>query len=256
MFDETRVSNNIEIIRKIKNNEVLTALDAKTYSGWGGMRDAIFTPSIYKQLKELLSDEEIGSIKATTSNAYYTPKYIAQFVWKILTQKLGFYGGDILEPAAGIGVFLDTIPSSLNRCNIDSIEIDMLIATILRHKHHNINIVCAGFEKIYFGNKKYDLIISNPPYGKAKLFDESQKDLKHLYIHHYFLAKSARLLKDNGIIAMVLPSFVLDNNTQHARDIIAESGVNLILAYRLPDDLFNGATVTVDSPSCRLICRY
>ena len=60
MFDETRVSNNIEIIRKITNNEVLTKLDAKTYSGWGGMRDAIFTPSIYKQLKDLLSDEEIG----------------------------------------------------------------------------------------------------------------------------------------------------------------------------------------------------
>jgi hypothetical protein len=45
---------------------------------------------------------------------------------------------------------------------------------------------------------------------------------------------------------MVLPSFFLDNVRDHARDIIAADGVNLMLAYRLPDDLFANAKVTVD----------
>ena len=45
---------------------------------------------------------------------------------------------------------------------------------------------------------------------------------------------------------MVLPQFFLDNVKDHARNIIAASGVNLLAAYRLPDNLFAGAKITVD----------
>jgi hypothetical protein len=54
------------------------------------------------------------------------------------------------------------------------------------------------------------------------------------------------MLRDKGIIAMILPQFFLDNTKDHARNIINESGVNLILAYRLPDNLFADAKITVD----------
>jgi hypothetical protein len=54
------------------------------------------------------------------------------------------------------------------------------------------------------------------------------------------------MLRDKGIIAMILPQFFLDNVKDHARDIINKSGVNLILAYRLPDNLFADAKITVD----------
>lgn len=43
---------------------------------------------------------------------------------------------------------------------------------------------------------------------------------------------------------MVLPQFFLDNVKDHARNIIAASGVRLA-AYRLPDNLFAGAKITV-----------
>ena len=45
---------------------------------------------------------------------------------------------------------------------------------------------------------------------------------------------------------MVLPQFFLDNVKDHARDIIHEAGVGMIAAYRLPDNLFSNAKVTVD----------
>ena len=54
------------------------------------------------------------------------------------------------------------------------------------------------------------------------------------------------MLRDKGIIAMILPQFFLDNTKEHARDIINASGTNLILAYRLPDNLFADAKITVD----------
>ena len=47
-----------------------------------------------------------------------------------------------------------------------------------------------------------------------------------------------RMLNPNGILAMVLPSYFMDNVREHARDIIAQDGGRLIAAFRLPDDLF------------------
>ena len=123
---------------------------------------------------------------------------------------------------------------------------DLLTCRILAQKHPKIKITSSVFENLYFGDVKYDLIVSNPPYSSQLINDIQFADLSHLAIHHYFVAKCARLLKNNGIVAMVLPSFFLDNVRDHARDIIAADGVNLMLAYRLPDDLFANAKVTVD----------
>lgn len=45
---------------------------------------------------------------------------------------------------------------------------------------------------------------------------------------------------------MVLPSYFLDNEVHHAREIIHHDGSALLAAFRLPDDLFSDARVTVD----------
>ena len=69
-----------------------------------------------------------------------------------------------------------------------------------------------------------------------------------------------RLLKPGGLLAMVLPSYFLDNQSKHVRKIIADEGGNLLAAYRLPDDMFDDAKVTVDvvflvkeKPTCALV---
>jgi len=160
---------------------------------------------------------------------------------------MGFRKGDILEPAVGTGIFLDHMPLKIRQVsNIDAIEIDRVTCNILVNKHSEINLICSGFETAYFGKKKYDLIISNPPYGREAINDIFYLDLSGLVIHHWFVAKSAKILKDNGIIAMVVPQFFLDNIKDHARDIINNNGVNMLAAYRLPDNLFANAKVTVD----------
>ena len=110
----------------------------------------------------------------------------------------------------------------------------------------DINLIYSGFENAYFGKKQYDLIISNPPYGREVINDIFYPDLSGLIIHHWFVAKSAKIIKDKGIIAMVVPQFFLDNVKDHARDIIHDKGVNMLAAYRLPDNLFTNAQVTVD----------
>ena len=100
-----RVEKNLKALKLLQENDVNISDSEKKrilndYSGWGGLRSAIYTPSVYKQLKCYLSDDEISQIKKTTRSAYYTPELLVQFIWSVL-DITGFTGGGILEPAAG-----------------------------------------------------------------------------------------------------------------------------------------------------------
>ena len=246
-----RVEKNLKVLQLLASsdcsiNEQQRRAILNDYSGWGGLREAIFTPSIYRQLKCYLTDDEINALKKTTKSAYYTPELLVKFIWSIVVIH-GFDGEEILEPAAGNGIFIDNIPQSIIKtCKVQAVEMDLLTCKILMQKHPQIKLIVAPFENLHFSQEKYDLIISNPPYSNQLVEDIYYKDLSHLAIHHFFVAKCARLLKNNGIISMVLPQFFLDNVRDHARDIITADGVNILVAYRLPDNIFANAKITID----------
>ena len=84
------------------------------------------------QLSEILSDEEHRSARATTLNAHYTAPVVIQAMYQA-AQRFGFQGGDILEPACGIGHFIGLMPEEmLRRSAITGIEIDPLTARIAK----------------------------------------------------------------------------------------------------------------------------
>ena len=103
-----RVEKNLKVLKLLKDNDANINTEEKRsilneYSGWGELRDAIYDPSVYRQLKSYLSDDKITSIKETTKSAYYTPELLVKFMWSVLG--LGdFKGGKILEPSAGQGI--------------------------------------------------------------------------------------------------------------------------------------------------------
>jgi adenine-specific DNA methylase len=217
----------------------------KSYSGWGGLREAVYTPSVYKEMKKILTQDEITTLKQTLTNAYYTPPDIVKFMYDWLSA-YGFTGGDILEPAIGQGVFIEHMPRAIkDNSRIIGVELDHLTSQMVKTLYPDITLHNCGFEQ-YQPHEKFDLIIGNPPYGSAHIIDSQHLDLKECRIHHYFVAKSMRLLKEGGILAMVLPSFFMDNMKGHVRDVIYREGGDLLSAYRLPDDLFSDAKVTVD----------
>lgn len=244
MLNEQRYTKNLEIITLFKNG-VAGAELLKDYSGWGGLREAIYTPDVYKELKKVLSQDEIYSLKQTLKNAYYTPVEIVKFMYAWL-QTNNFKGGSILEPSVGNGVFIEHMPQAIKEnSTITAVELDQLTSLMVEKLYPEISLHNICFEQ-YQPNQKFDLIIGNPPYGANRVFDKQHADLKDYCIHHYFVAKSMRLLKEGGILAMVLPSFFLDNVKDHVREIIYKEGGDLLAAYRLPDDLFANAKVTVD----------
>lgn len=241
---EARYTKNLEVFKNMKSGNFNPVL-LREYSGWGGLREAIYTPAIYRELKSYLTDIEILSIKKTMRNAYYTPKAIVDFIYGWL-QKHGFSGGEILEPAIGNGVFIEHMPMAIRQnSNITAIELDLVTGKIVQVLYPDVTLHVCGFEE-FNKSQKYDLIIGNPPYGANTVNDTLHSDICKQCIHHYFAAKCMRLLKSGGILAMVLPSYFLDNIRDHVRDVINDEDGGLIAAYRLPDDLFANAKVTVD----------
>ncbi|MCL5260934.1 MAG: Eco57I restriction-modification methylase domain-containing protein [Gammaproteobacteria bacterium] len=109
----------------------------------------------------------------------------------------------------------DNIRSS---SNITAIEIDNTYCEVVELLYPEIKLHHLGFEN--FRRNKYDLIISNPSYDSNLLVNPENKDIANYCIHHYFVAKSMKLLKKDGVLTTVPSSFSLGNTIKHARSII------------------------------------
>jgi len=167
--------------------------------------------------------------KAT--GAYYTPNYLADFIFSRLEKDLKSCKNiSILEPSVGNGSFLDALLRSRvhNDKNITIKAIDVNRSEIIKLKKRNfVNIKINFFHKDFLRYKQntrefFTLIIGNPPYIKKRLLSGNQKILgKRIHknsglsekafknIWSVFLAKSITLLDDNGILAFILPSEIL-----------------------------------------------
>ena len=201
MLTEQRILHNLEVISSFKNNTA-SADVLKNYSGWGGLRDEIYAPSIYRELKKSLSVEEITSLKQTLKSAYYTPAFLVQFIYDWLSI-YGFKGGNILEPAVGHGIFIEHMPKAIReQSTITTVEKDRLTSDIVQTLYPDLNHYTMGFEE-YYTQDSFDLIVGNPPYGSQTVEDKHHADLQHYCIHHYFVAKCMRLLNEQGILAML-----------------------------------------------------
>src|SRR5205085_2742786 len=86
------------------------------YVGWGAIHNVFgYTPpgewrSTADAVKELLTDEEYESARASTPNAHYTSPQVIEAICRGL-HHLGIgRGPQILEPAMGVGHFFGLMP--------------------------------------------------------------------------------------------------------------------------------------------------
>lgn len=235
-----RIKQNVDILHAFKKGN----LDAvKRYSGFGGLRNAFKDAALQAELAAFLSSREIERLRKSASTGYFTPAILVDFIYG-LVQRLGFTHGKILEPACGHGAFFERMPQAMReQSDITGVELEPLSAAMAKALYPDIKILNQGFH--HFHDNEFDLIIGNPPYAPFPVFDKQHSDLSDEMIHHYFVAKSVRLLKEGGLLAMVVPCYVLDNPRRHLRHEIADVA-DLVAAYRMPADLFDDAKITVD----------
>lgn len=243
----------IKLLKQIELEERLaTAEEQKiisAYSGWGGTAEA-FNPKNeawskeYTELKELLSEDEYEAARASVLTSFYTPSEITSAVNNTIS-RLGFSGGNILEPSMGTGAFFSTLePEIKTHSHLYGVEIDSLTSRIAKQLYQTATIQNTGFEKTTYNDASFDVIFGNVPFGEFSVSD-SRYDRYNFYIHDYFFAKAVDKLKPGGILAFVTSTGTLDKSTSKLRTYIAERA-ELIGAVRLPEGSIPGTKVVSD----------
>ncbi|HCG7330457.1 TPA: Eco57I restriction-modification methylase domain-containing protein [Vibrio parahaemolyticus] len=185
-----------------------------------------------------------GGIGGST-NEYYTPKWLASAVWESL-EAYGFNGGNVLEPASGVGVFSETKPA--NALNT-SVEMDKTSAAINQILHKDDHVINSGFEAVAtdstIGN--FDAVIGNPPYGvrdSSALLDKEYKDIK--YADQYFVTRAIDKAKAGGLIALVLPTRIVESKSLRKWRVKLATKAEFLGAHRLPTGVFADTGVVTD----------
>ena len=273
-----RLRDNIEAIRTAfildREQRAATAEEQailRKYCGFGGLKcilnpareltDAVhwaksdlelFAPTVelHRLIRENSRDDMeykrfVDSLKASVLTAFYTPKEITDTIADVLAD-YSVRPARVLEPSAGVGVFVDAVLRHSPGADVMAFEKDLLTGTILRQLHPDKKMRIDGFEKIEKPfNNYFDLAVSNIPFGDIAVFDaEFQRSESfgrrsaQKAIHNYFFLKGLDTVRDGGIVAFITSQGVLNSTKTSVRNELFRQA-NLVSAIRLPNNLFS-----------------
>jgi adenine-specific DNA-methyltransferase len=182
---------------------------------------------------------------------FYTPEKIAEFVlrWGIN----GSTTSDILEPSCGDGVFLEQIHKnklkykSITAVELDEVEAEKANSIPLKNRL----IINADFHTYCNStDKRFDLVVGNPPYIRYQFFDRKQQvEAEDIFIKagltyskltnawvSFVVGASLLLKEEGGKIGFVLPAEILQVSFAHQlRQFIAHyyNKINIISFEKL-----------------------
>ncbi len=239
-FRAIEVLRAVETERREATSEEQQAL--VRYVGWGGLPQVFASHENEEwqaeraRLRELLTPEEYRSAQATTLNAHYTPPTVVSAMYEAV-QRFGFTGGKILEPSMGTGHFFGLMPEAMrDQSTLTGVEIDPLTAGIARLLYPEANIRQQGFEQSKFPNSRFDLVISNVPFGNYKVFDP-EFNRHNFLIHDYFFAKAIDKTRPGGMVAFITSMGTMDKQDARLRKYLRERA-EFLGAIRLPNTAF------------------
>ncbi|MEO7049234.1 MAG: helicase-related protein, partial [Ferruginibacter sp.] len=265
--------NAIRIALEWKKGQILSdeqVAGLKRFAGFGGLKAVLFPnapkeewiklkaskedlklyPSII-ELHQLLQQhfnesqykQAIDSIKNSILTAFYTPEIIPQTLLNVLKEQ-GIEPKNMYEPSSGAGVFITEATKVFPELeNITAVEKDILSGRVLAVLGSSIPIPVSvqvkGFEETSAEeNGKFDLIISNIPFGNFRVYDNDFKDEAITgKIHNYFFAKGLDKLTEGGLMAFITTDTFLNSpSNKIAREYVFHNS-NFISLNVMPDNL-------------------
>lgn len=176
---------NVDAIKTLKTLErekrPATAEEKETlskYVGWGALAKAFDKDdpkwaAEYKELSELLTPQEYAQARSTVNDAFYTSPTVIDGIYEALGN-FGFDGGNVLEPAMGIGNFFGRMPEAMQaHSQLYGVEIDLLSGRIAQALYPDADIAIHGFEQNRFQNGCFDVDVGNVPFGELGFREEN-----------------------------------------------------------------------------------
>ncbi|NOE09199.1 PLxRFG domain-containing protein [Vibrio cholerae] len=258
-----RIAANIAAIRLMKDltqSGMPATLEQKKvlaqYVGWGGLASVFDNTNTSKaqqaahqELKTLLTEEEYNNVRMSTRNAFYTSEAVVKGMWSgVKALGLGNSPMNVVEPSLGSGNFIGWQPSDMrDQSRWFASELDPVTGNIAKLIYPEADVQVKGFQETPFKNGVFSLAIGNPPFGSQSIRDNKNPDISGMAIHNYFIAKSSKLLHENGLLMMVVTNRFLDTLNKNHKQLSQK--LDFVGAVRLPNTAFKsnaGTEVTTD----------
>lgn len=169
-------------------------------------------------------------------NEFYTDPEVAAAMWTVLG-KLGVTTGAVLEPSCATGVFMHTAPAGVRVTGVEMDPTSAAIADVLHGERHEV--VNASLERFATtdGTRQFDAVIGNAPFGiRGSLIKDDKSELKTA--EGYFLDTSLDKCRPGGVVAMIVPTGVMDSKSARAvRQRLLCKG-EFLGAVRMPNTAF------------------
>lgn len=253
---------NVAIIELIKtiDQEGRSATPAEQqllaeYAGWGASDIKIFPhpdkgyeskswQALGEKLESLLTPDEYATARRTTQYAHYTPAPVVSAMYQAFDQ-FGFKGGQVLEPASGIGIFNGLMPKDMaDSSSYVGLELDSITGRIAQLLYPNSDMKMGDYTKAKLPDNHFDAAIGNPPFADISVSYGKGKSKQSFQLHDYFFAKTMDKLKPGGIMAFVTSKGTMDKNGSKAREWLA-SQADIVGAIRQPSGAFKDAGTSV-----------
>ena len=246
----------IDVLQDLSTRGVGPSTDQQTcllrFTGWGGLpasfnRSAEDKPWAQRsaRLYQVLDEADYESALASVNNSHYTEVHVIEAMWQAVA-RLGFQGGRILEPSAGVGHFIGAMPRALaSASRVTAVELDRLSGRMLQALYASAGVdvrICA-LEQTGLPERWFDLVIGNVPFGRYPAADLSNRPYARFSIHNYFIARSLDLVRPGGLVCLITSSHTMDATNDGVRNYL-DSQADLLGAIRLPKGTFSGIGAT------------
>lgn len=209
------------------------------FVGWGQMSEVFNSANRdwakeREELQEVVGRGEFQSASRSTANSHYTHPDIVKHHWA-MARRLGFKGGNYLEPAVGSGFYIGFMPEDLEaKSRITAIELDQTTGGIAKALYPDANVKVQGFQETPLPTNHFDLVATNVPFDNETIIltDRKFKKFKPT-LHDYYFLKSVDVAKPGGLIMHITSAGTMDKLNPRVREQLAKD-CELVSAVRYP----------------------
>ncbi len=183
---------------------------------------------------------------------FFTPKKYSQVIINLLDD---FKPNKIIDLAMGEGSLLIEAKEKWSEAQYYGNDIDKKCCKKLRENYNDIHtfnyniFLNASIINLKKEIDSVDLCIGNPPFYKIILDDEIKILLKEFNLHHLcysehissevpFILQCFKILKKNGVLALILPDGFFTNNCLKSFREFIVSNYQIAKVFELPSNIF------------------